>query len=209
MQEILLYDPKRVPTQWTALIRPGQYVVFLSDVESSAPLSRDGAPMRSAGDYFCLVFNSLPETESYCREAVKKIRRLKCEVFDSAGRVNAPVAVVVNEEFAHTLDSEASARRLIRWGFVAIGISLPLFWYAWKSGAAEVWWPVLLGINMVVAGLRLIQWGHGLKEELRYRQKEAEVRLRQSAAREEATVSDSHPSDTAKSGAPSDSQNTA
>jgi hypothetical protein len=110
--------------------------------------------------------------------------------------------VVVNEEFAHTLDSEASARRLIRWGFVAIGVSLPLFWYAWKAGAAEVWWAVLLGINMVAAGLRLIQWGYGVKEELRYRRREAEIRLRQSAAREEAIESDPHPSDIAKRGAP-------
>ncbi len=202
MRKSLLYDPTRVPAGWMALIRPGQYATFLSDVETSAPVSCDGAQMSSAGEYFCLIFDSLPEAESYCREAVKKIRRLKCEVFDNAGRANAPVAVVVNEEFAHTLDSEASARRLIRWGFVAIGISLPLFWYAWKSGAAEVWWPVLLGINLVAAGLRLIQWGYGVKEELRYRQREAESRLRQSAAREEAIESDSHPSDTAKHGAP-------
>jgi hypothetical protein len=61
---------------------------------------------------------------------------------------------------------------------------------------------VFLGINWVFAGLRLIQWGHGLKEELRYRQKEAELRLQRSALT--ANVSDSHPSKTAKDGALSD-----
>jgi hypothetical protein len=184
MQQVLLYDRTRVPPNWTQLIRSGQYAVFLSDIKSSAPVSRDGIPIRSASEYSCLLFDSLTDAESYCQQAVKNIRRLKCEVFDSAGRVNAPVAVFVNPEFAHKLDTEASARRLIRWGFVAIAISLPLFWYAWKNNAGVVWWPVFLGINAIFAGLRLIQWGHGLKEELRYRQKEATLRLQQNAPRQ-------------------------
>jgi hypothetical protein len=181
MRQVLLYDRTRVPPNWTQLIRPGQYAVFLSDVESSAPVSRDGIPVHSASEYFCLLFETLSDAESYCQEAVKDIRRLKCEVFDSAGRANPPIAVFVNPEFAHTLDTEASARRLVRWGVVAIAVSLPLFWYAWKNGAGVVWWPIFVGINAVFAGLRLIQWGHGLKEELRYRQKEAALRLERNA----------------------------
>ena len=202
MKRVLLYDRTRVPPNWTELIRPGQYAVFLSDVQSSAPITSDGRAVGSASEYFCLLFDSLADAESYCREAVEQNRRLKCEVFDSAGRVNAPVAVFVNPEFAHTLDTEAGARRLVRWGFVAMAISLPLFWYAWKNNAGIVWWPVFLGINSVFAGLRLIQWGHGLKEELRYRGKEAASRLQRNALT--ANVGDSHPSKTAKDGAPSD-----
>ena len=137
--------------------------------------------MTSASEFFCLIFDSLTDAESYCQRAVSQTRNLKCEIFDSAGRVNPPVAVLVNTEFAHKLDTEASARRLVRWGFVAIAISLPLFWYAWRNNAGVVWWPVFLGINSVFAGLRLIQWGHGLKEELIYRQKEAALRLQQNA----------------------------
>jgi hypothetical protein len=176
MQPVLLHDRARVPANWTQLIRPGQYAVFLSDVGSSAPVSQDGTPIPSASEYFCLLFDTLPDAETYCQQAVKNIRCVKCEVFDSAGRANPPVGVFVNPEFAHKLDSEASARRLVRWGFAAIAASLPLFWYAWKNGAGIVWWPILLGINAVAAGLRLIQWGHGLKEELRYRRKEAALR---------------------------------
>ena len=181
MQQVLLLDRTRVPPNWTDLIRPGQYAVFLSDIESSAPVSSDGFPVNSASEFFCLIFDSLTDAESYCQRAVSQTRSLKCEIFDSAGRVNPPVAVLVNPEFAHKLDTEASARRLVRWGFVAIAISLPLFWYAWRNNAGVVWWPVFLGINSVFAGLRLIQWGHGLKEELRYRQKEAALRLQQNA----------------------------
>ena len=158
MQQVLLHDRTRVPPNWTDLIRPGQYAVFLSDVQSSAQVTTDGLPLPSASEYFCLIFDTLPAAETYCQQAVQSFR-LKCEVFDSAGRVNAPVAVFVNPEFAHTLDTEASARRLVRWGFAALAISPPLFWYAWKHGAGIVWWPILLGINAVFAGLRLIQWG--------------------------------------------------
>jgi hypothetical protein len=181
MQQVLLLDRTRVPRNWTDLIRPGQYAVFLSDIESSAPVSSDGFPVNSASEFFCLIFDSLTDAESYCQRAVSQTRSLKCEIFDSAGRVNPPVAVLVTPEFAHKLDTEASARRLVRWGFVAIAISLPLFWYAWRNNAGVVWWPVFLGINSVFAGLRLIQWGHGLKEELIYRQKEAALRLQQNA----------------------------
>ncbi|SRR6266404_1844585 len=184
MQQVLLYDRTRVPPNWMELVRPGQYAVFLSDVESSAPLSSDGTPVSSASEYFCLLCDSLAEAEGYCREAVIKIRRLKCEVFDSAGRANAPVAVLVNEEFAHTLDTETRARQLMRWGLISFAISLPLFWYAWRSGAEVVWWPVLIGTQLVFAGLRLIHWGHGMKDELRYRKDDAARRRQQNAAKQ-------------------------
>src|SRR5260221_1223115 len=107
MQQVLLCDRTRVPPNWTQLIRPGQYAVFLSDVESSALVSQGGLPIPSASEYFCLLFDSLPDAESYCQQAIKNLRRLKCEVFDSAGRANPPVAAFVNPEFAHRLDTEA------------------------------------------------------------------------------------------------------
>jgi hypothetical protein len=186
MREILLYDPKRVPSQWTGLIQPGQYAAFLSDVQSSAPMSSDGSAESSASKHSCLLFESLPEAEAYCHEAVQKIPDMKCDVFDSAGRVNPPVAVFVNQKFAHTLDTEARAHRLILWGLVAIAVSVPLFWYAWKSGASEVWWPILLGINVLFAGLRLLHWGSGLKEQIRYRQEQAALRLQQNAGKKDS-----------------------
>src|SRR5258708_27311828 len=106
MKQGILYARTRVPPNWIELVRSVQYAVFLSDVESSAPLSIDGTAVSAASEYFCLLCDSLAEAEDYCREAVIKIRRLKCEVVDSAGRVNAPVGTLVNGEFAHTLDTE-------------------------------------------------------------------------------------------------------
>ena len=176
MQDVVLYDRNRVPPDWMAIICPGQYAAFLTDVESSAPVRPDGSLVKSAVDNFCLLFDSLSEAESYCCQEVKKVPRLKCEVFDSEGRVNAPVAVFVNQEYEHKLDTEARAQRLVRWGVVLSVAAFAFFAYAWWAGASIVWWPVLVGINVLFAGLRLVHWGHGLKEELKYRRKEAERR---------------------------------
>lgn len=176
MQQIVLHDPKRVPPDWMALISPGQYAVFLTDVESSAPVRPDGSPVESATDHFCLFVDSLSQAENYCRQAVEKVTRLKCEVFDSEGRVNAPVAVFVNQEYEHKIDTEARAQRLVWWGVVLSATALAFFAYAWWAGSSNVWWPVLVGINLFFAGLRLVHWGHGLKEELKFQRKQAEQR---------------------------------
>ncbi len=180
MRQVLLYDPSRVPADWIALLRPGQYAAFLTDVETSAPIQADGTSVKSAGDHFCLLFDSLSDAEVYCRDAATRVPRLKCEVFDSGGRVNAPVAIFVNEHYERTIDTEARARRLILWGAVSCIAALPFFLYAWWAGAEVVWWPILVGINVVLAGLRLMHWGQGLKDELKYRRDEA-VRRRAGA----------------------------
>jgi hypothetical protein len=173
MREVLLYDPSRSPVDWTALVRRGQYAVFLTDVETSAPIQADGTSIKSAASHFCLLFDSLPEAEVYCREAISRVPRLKCEVFDSDGRANAPVAIFVNDQYEHKIDTEERARRLIQWGAVSSIASLPFFLYALWAGAEVVWWPILVGINLVFAGLRLMHWGQGLKDELKYRSDEA------------------------------------
>lgn len=185
VRELLLYVPTRDPCDWTSIISPGQYAVFLTDVESSAPVRADGRLAESSADHFCLLFDSLAEADRYCNESVEKNPRLKCEVFDSEGRINAPVAVFVNSAYEHMLDTEARARRLIVWGLVLSIAALPFFAYAFWAGASVVWWPILVGINLFFAGLRLVHWGHGAKEELKYQREQASRRLAklQSAAK--------------------------
>lgn len=173
MREVLLYDPSRSPADWTALVRPGQYSAFLSDVETSAPIQSDGRSIESAASHSCLVFDSFIEAEVYCRDAVSRVPRLKCEVFDSYGRANAPVAIFVNDRFEYKLDTLARAQRLVRCGAFCSVAALPFFCYAGWKGAEVVWWPILVGINLLFAGLRLMHWGQGLKDELKYRSNEA------------------------------------
>jgi len=154
MRQVLLYDPTRVPRSgWHWFVR-GKYAVFLSDVESSAPLTADGLPVNSAAEYFCLLFDSLADAETYSREHVKKIRRLKCEVFDSAGRTNPPVSVFVNDEFAHTLDSEAKGSAWFAGDLWRSPFPCRCSGMRGRNDAGVVWWPVLASINLVFAGLR-------------------------------------------------------
>jgi|KBSSwiStaDraftv2_1062776.scaffolds.fasta_scaffold50545_4 hypothetical protein len=173
MREVLLHDAKRVPANWTGLVSGGQHAAFLTDIESCAPVYADGTPVQRAAEHFCWLFDSLAQAETYCREEVTKIPRVKCQIFDSQGRANAPVAIVVNDRYLHKVDSEHRARRLIRWGVVVAGSALPLFIYALLAGAQVVWWPILVGTNLAFAGLRLMHWGQGVKDELKYRQNEA------------------------------------
>jgi hypothetical protein len=178
MQKLRLYDPSRVPRDWTDLIRPGQFAAFLSDVETSAPVEENGRAISSASQQYCILFPSLPEAESYCRDAVHHIPRIKCEVFDSEGRKNAAVAVFVSPQFEYKVDSERKARRLIRWGIISLTAAVPFVGYSWWMGASVVWWPILVAINLFFFGLRLMHWGNGLRDELRYRKQEAQKRMR-------------------------------
>jgi hypothetical protein len=177
MKELLLYDALRVPANWTALLSRRQYAVFLTDVESCAPVRVDGTSVNRVAEHFCLVFDSLVQAEKYCREEVRRVPRVKCEIFDSEGRANAPVMILVNERYTHKIDSEASARRLIRWGAVLSGLAVPLFIYSLLVGGEIVWWPILAGINLAFAGLRLMHWGQEVKDALNNRNNQAAQRL--------------------------------
>jgi len=176
MREVLLHDVKRVPANWTELVSRGQYVVFLTDVESCAPVHTDGTPVNRAAEHSCLLFDSLAQAEKYCRGEVTRIPRLKCEIFDSQGRANAPVLTFVNERYSHKINTEARAGRIFRWGVVLAASAIPFFIYAFLAGAEVVWWPILVGINLVFAGLRLMHWGQGVKDNLKYQQNEADRR---------------------------------
>jgi hypothetical protein len=190
MKEVLLHDPKRQPVDWVSLVSPGQYAVFFTDVATSAPIRHDGTLVNRAAEHFCLLFDSLAEAERYCRDAINRAPRLKCEVFDSEGRKNAPVVVFVNARFEHKLDSEAKAQRLIRWGMISIVACLPFVMYAVWAGPEVVWWPMLLAINLFFLGLRLMHWGSALKEELRYRREDGTRRLKLLPARSEEGTPD-------------------
>ena len=54
---------------------------------------------------------------------------------------------------------------MMRWAFVAMAGSFPLFWYTWKT-RGEGWIASLFGIQLVLLGLRLLHWGYSMKEEL-------------------------------------------
>jgi hypothetical protein len=180
VEEVALYDRKSKPASWMEIIQPGQYAVFLRDVKTGAPLTCDGCYLDRETGGSCLIFDSVEETEQYCRRKVEGIPNLRCDVFDSYGRANPPVATFVNQRYENRLDSEAKSGPMMRWALLMIAASFPLFWYTWKT-RAEGWIASFFGIQLVVLGLRLLYWGFGMKEELRYRKAQSDLRKQQSA----------------------------
>jgi hypothetical protein len=164
------------------IIQPGQYAAFLSDIETGYEMNDDGSSLAAGALSFCLLFDSLEEAEQYGRAKVAEFPDLRCDVFDSHGRANAPVAVVANRRHLGKLDSPAESRRLMRWGALAIAASLPLFGFAWVR-RGEAWIAIFFGIQLLFGGLRVLHWGYSVGETQRYEKAQADLRKQQAAAK--------------------------
>jgi hypothetical protein len=148
MQEIKLYDPARTPSNWTDLVRPGQYAVFRTDVRSDLELLSPGQ------DSTCLVFDSLAEAETYCEASVDRIPNLRCDIYDHTGKSKPPTLTYVNK--AHL----KSPQKRVYWGWLLVAASLPCFWIEWHWNGTLII-PVIVGVNLLFAGLRTVYWGAG------------------------------------------------
>jgi len=180
VREVALYDPNRTPPSWMEVIRPTQYAVFLSDVETGAEMTSEGRCIDPGRIRYCLIFDSLEESEQYCRQRVEDIPNLRCDLFDSHGRTNPPVATFVSRRYEQRLESQAKAGRMMRWAFMLIAASFPLFWYTWKT-RGEGWIASFFGVQLIFIGLRLLHWGYSMKEEIRNRKAQSDLRKQQSA----------------------------
>jgi hypothetical protein len=152
-----LYDPARKPAEWTGLVHAGQYAVFHSDIATDVEKTPDGRYLKPGEDSTCLVFDSLAEAESYCEAKVEEIPSLRCDIYDHTGKSRPPMLTYVNK-----VHVRAPARR-VYWGWALVASSLPLFWIEWHwHGTLVV--PMVVGINLVIAGLRMVYWGKGGSE---------------------------------------------
>ena len=160
MHSLKLYDPARKPAEWTGLVHPGQFAVFHSDVSTDVEKTAEGRYLQPGEDSTCLVFDSLAEAESYCEAKVNQITHLRCDIYDHTGKSKPPMLTYVNK-----IHLTAPAKR-VYWGWVLVVASLPLFWIEWHwHGTLVV--PMIIGINLIFAGLRLVYWGKGGTEKRR------------------------------------------
>jgi hypothetical protein len=157
MQELRLYDPNRRPKTWTDIIRPGQYAVFHSDLHTDVEKKADGRFLTAEDESTCLVFDSLPEAEAYCEAKVEAVPSLRCDIYDHLGKGKPPTLTFVNK--AHL----KAPRKYARLGWVLIAAAVVCFWIEWHwHGTLVV--PLIIGLNLVFTGLRLIWWGTGGSE---------------------------------------------
>jgi hypothetical protein len=160
MQVLKLYDPTRKPTEWTGLVHSGQFAVFHSDVATDVERAADGHYLQSGEDSTCLVFDSLADAEEYCEMKVNQIPSLRCDIYDHTGKSKPPMLTYVNK-----IHLKAPSKRA-KWGWVLVAASLPCFWIEWHWGNTLVI-PMVVGVNLVFAGLRLVYWGKGSAEKRR------------------------------------------
>jgi len=154
VQRLKLYDPTRKPTEWTGLVHDGQYAVFHSDIATDIERTPEGNYLQPGEDSTCLVFDSLTEAENYCEIKVEQISNLRCDIYDHTGKSKPPMLTYVNK-----IHLNAPTRRA-NWGWTLVAASLPFFWIAWFYHGTQVI-PMVIGVNLVLAGLRLVYWGKG------------------------------------------------
>jgi hypothetical protein len=163
VQRLKLYDPARKPAEWTGLVHSGQYAVFHSDLATDIERTPEGHYLQPGEDSTCLVFDSLAEAESYCEAKVEQIPSLRCDIYDHTGKSKPPMLSYVNK-----IHLNAPAKRAY-WGWALVAASLPLFWDAWIHHGTHVI-SMVVGVNLVFGGLRLVYWGAGSAEKRRSQQ---------------------------------------
>ena len=158
MIPLRLYDRTRTPTSWTDIIQPGQFVAFAKTIETGAPCDATGRPFAAVEDATCLVFDGLGGAEAFCREQVERAPDVQFEIFDSSGRAQAPLLVIVDPSKANRLEGNPRGMRLRTLAAAALFVVAALsFWYDYEHGPGVQIFPTLLGINLVVVAARLLQ----------------------------------------------------
>ncbi len=172
MIHLRLYDRSRTPRSWTEIVGPGQFVAFAKTIDTGVPCDAEGRPFATVEDATCLLFDGLAGAEAFCREQVDRAPNVRFDIFDYAGRAEAPLLVIVHSSKQQQLEGNSRGMRLRTQGAVALFIVAALsFWYDFRHGPRVQFFPTLLGINLVVVALRLLQLNGSYAHAERMRQR--------------------------------------
>jgi len=167
-----LFDRDRQPPDWTEIIRPGQYAAFSKTIDTGGSCDRDGRPFASADDVTCLIFDDLAEARAFCEEQVTRAPGVRFEIFDSAGRRDPPLLVIVHPSRIAALEGNPRGIRLRKWAAYALLVgAVPLYWYDFQHDEGMLIFPTVLGINLVIIAARLLQLNGAYVQAERLRQK--------------------------------------
>lgn len=161
-QEILLYDRTRRPHDWSEVLLERQCAVFLRNARLGVPVGADLKP-RPASAATCIVFDFIADAESLCRGVVAERPDIECEILDCEGRANPPLMTITSAHSGGDAGARGGASRRRRW--IAAGLicaALPLFVYDFAHHGDLVL--TIIGINLIVAALRLLFWDSGEKQ---------------------------------------------
>ena len=176
--ELRLFDPKRKPRDWTEIIRPTQFAVFLKDRATSHSRAPDGKPYPNPDDTACFVFDQLSAAQLFSESKVQAFPHLRCEIYDAQGLAHPPLLVIVHPDQQDREESGSfwsRRRKLI--AVVLFLMAPPLIWIDNRRSNTLVL-PTFLAFNCILAGLRFLYWDFGLKHQERERRKRVETHRR-------------------------------
>ena len=171
VQTLRLHDPGRRPANWTEIIGAGQFAAFAKDLGTGAACDLEGRPFAAAGEATCAIFDSFPEARHASEAAVLAAPGIQVDVFDAHGRANPPLLTVVHPDRVAVEEGAPSAlrkRRIIAW--LLIVAAFPMLGLAYSLGAVQSVLPGFLGLNLLLAGGRLLWFNMALRETDRVRQ---------------------------------------
>lgn len=170
-REILLFDPRRKPPDWTDLIGPTQCAVLLQDRKTSAPLSLAGQPLATREDATCLLFDRLDAAQQFCEAKVRDLPHVSCEILDAQGRAHPPLMVITHPDYRRHDDSGSTwSRRRKLIAVVLLLVSGPLFWLDWRHSSTLIL-PTFVGFNCILLAMRFLYWDFGVRHRERERLK--------------------------------------
>jgi hypothetical protein len=151
MQEIKLYDPTRVPANWTEFMSATQFAVLHSDVASGAPRTASGDYVVTANQSTCILFETLDAAVSYC-VAHQNIPRMRMDIYDHRGKSNEAVRTFVAAE---DTKKALNARLYFGLGFLIFG--LLLIGFDWITSWEWIW-PTAVGIKLMMVSVVFLLW---------------------------------------------------
>ncbi len=155
MQVVRIHDASRRPASWAEIIRPGQFVAFATPSDGT-----------------CVLFDALGEARAYCEAAVLSSPAVRYDVFDAEGRAHPPLLTIVHPSRGQTLDTDPRVqhrRRVIAWALIAVGVVL-IIWTYWALHDIEAIFPGVIGLNLLLAGGRMLWYNLGVRETEQARQ---------------------------------------
>jgi hypothetical protein len=177
--ELRLFDPARHPTSWTDIIQPGQFAAFSKRADSGGSCDHRGQPFASVEMATCLMFDALEPARSFCAEQVLRVPDVRFEIFDSAGRADGPLLVIVHPARTASMEGNPRGVRIRAWTAAAlVAGSLPLFWYDYQHDRGMLIFPTALGVNLIIVAARLLQLNGSYAHAARERQRRLDAHIR-------------------------------
>lgn len=143
---------------WESL-RPGQFVVFLSDPHSDVLLDVEGS---AAGEATAVpVFENMEEAERYAEQSVVRLPSMCASIYDHLGRSGDPLKRVYHESIRKHFDPARSARRSAWVGGCFLGAFVIWAVIAAFSTDEHFLWFYILGMKLLTFGTILFVRGLG------------------------------------------------